>query len=76
MGEALLYLVARALVAGLQALPLGLVARLGRWGGGLAWWLDGRHRRVALRNLQRVFGGELSPRAIRALAREHFRRLG
>ncbi len=37
MGEALLYLVARALVAGLQALPLGLVARLGRWGGGLAW---------------------------------------
>lgn len=76
MGETVLYLLARGLVAFLQALPLRLVARLGRWGGAAAYWLDRRHRRVALRNLQRVFGGELSPRALRALAREHFRRLG
>ena len=74
--ETLLYLVARALVAFLQALPLTWVARLGRVSGGLAYWLDGRHRRVALRNLTMCFGGEKSPAEIRALAHENFRRLG
>jgi len=72
----LLYLVARGLVAVLQALPLIWVARLGRAGGALAWWLDTRHRRVARRNLRLVFGQEKSPREIRALARENFRRIG
>jgi len=76
MGEWLLYAVARVVVTLLQALPLPVVARLGRMGGACAYWLDGRHRRVALRNLTLVFGGELPPEEIRALAREHFRRLG
>ena len=44
--DTLLYLVARTLVALLQALPLRLVARLGRMGGTLVYWLDARHRRV------------------------------
>lgn len=74
--ETLVYWLARALVALLQALPLRLVARLGRMGGALAWWLDGRHRRVALKNLALCFGDELSSPEIRRLAREHFRRLG
>ena len=74
--DTLLYLLARALVAGLQALPLTVVARLGRFGGGLAYGLDARHRRVALANLARCFGAEQSPARLRALAREHFRRLG
>ena len=74
--EALLYLLARALVALLQALPLTWVARLGRLGGGLAYWLDARHRRVALRNLAMCFGQEQSPAQLRALARENFRRIG
>lgn len=71
-----LYYVAAALVRFLQALPLPWVAALGRFSGGLAYWLDGRHRRVALRNLTRCFGGEKSAAEIRALARENFRRLG
>ena len=64
------------LIAFLQALPLRAVARLGRVGGALAYGLDARHRRVALKNLTMCFGREKSPAEIRALARENFRRLG
>jgi len=74
--ETLLYLIARGLIAFLQALPLTTVARLGRAGGALAYWLDARHRRVAVKNLTLCFSGEKSPAAIRALAQENFRRLG
>jgi lauroyl/myristoyl acyltransferase len=74
--DTLLYWPGRALVALVQALPLPWVARLGRLGGALAYGLDARHRRVALRNLAMCFGGEKSPREIRALARENFRRIG
>ncbi len=74
--DTLIYWSVRALVALIQALPLTLVARLGRLAGGLAFWLDARHRRVALSNLAMCFGHEKSPEEIRALARENFRRLG
>ncbi len=72
----LLYCVARVAIAALQALPLPVVARLGRAGGAVAWWFDARHRRVALNNLKQCFAAEKSPDEIRALAKEHFRRLG
>jgi KDO2-lipid IV(A) lauroyltransferase len=72
----LLHLVARLLIALVRALPLRVVARLGRAMGGLAYWLDARHRRVALRNLAMCFGAEKSRAQIRALARENFRRIG
>jgi lauroyl/myristoyl acyltransferase len=72
----LLYIPALALVKFLQALPLRWVARLGRGGGALAYWIDARHRRVALRNLEMCFGGERSPDELRSIARENFRRLG
>lgn len=74
--EQILYLLARVLVAFLQALPLTWVARLGRAGGAVAFWADARHRRVALANLTMCFEGEKSSREIRALARENFRRIG
>src|SRR5919198_766501 len=74
--SALLYFFARGAIAVLRALPLRVVARIGRIGGGFAWWLDARHRRVALDNLNACFGGEMSPQPIRAIARENFRRLG
>jgi KDO2-lipid IV(A) lauroyltransferase len=74
--DLLIYWFARALVGGIQLLPLRLVARLGRWAGGLAYRLDARHRRVALQNLTMCFGREKSPEEIRALARENFRRIG
>jgi lauroyl/myristoyl acyltransferase len=74
--DSLLYLVARALLAVLQRLSLPTVARLGRWGGGLAYRLDARHRRVALRNLAACFGREMPAAEIRDIARENFRRIG
>lgn len=74
--ESVLYLLARAVIALLQALPLTTVARLGRAGGEAAFWLDARHRRVALKNLALCFACEKSAAEIRALVREHFRRLG
>jgi len=74
--EYLLYLVARSLIAVVRVLPLAVMARVGRALGGLAYWVDARHRRVALRNLAMCFGAERSPAQIRALAQENFRRIG
>jgi len=74
--ESSLYFVARAVIAFVQALPLVVAAQLGRSLGGLVYWLDARHRRVAIRNLTLCFGGEKAPAEIRALARENFRRIG
>jgi KDO2-lipid IV(A) lauroyltransferase len=74
--DSLLYVIARALVAFLQALPLRGVASLGRAGGALAYYLDARHRRVAVKNMTMCFGREKSAVEIRALAKENFRRLG
>jgi KDO2-lipid IV(A) lauroyltransferase len=74
--DTLIYWIARSVVALIQALPLNLVARLGRAGGGLAYYLTARYRRVVLKNLTMVFGGEKSAAEIRALAKENFRRIG
>jgi len=74
--DRLLFYTVRALVALLQALPLTWVARVGRAGGALAYWLDGRHRRVAQRNLALVFGEKKRLAEIRALTRENFRCIG
>lgn len=72
----LLYLPVLALIKCLQALPLRFVARLGRAGGALAYWIDARHRRVALSNLEMCLGNELAREQLRAIAKENFRRLG
>jgi KDO2-lipid IV(A) lauroyltransferase len=74
--DKLLYLVARSLVALIQALPLRTVARIGRVCGGIAYWLDARHRRVAQRQLTMCFGNEKSAGEILALTKENFRRIG
>jgi KDO2-lipid IV(A) lauroyltransferase len=60
----------------LQAMPLRWAARMGRYGGEVAFWLDGRHRRMAIGNLTRCFQHEKSAAEIRALAHENFRRIG
>src|SRR5438105_4623623 len=74
--EWILYCLALGLVKALQSLPLPWVARIGRCGGTGAYWLDVRHRRVALQNLTRCFGSEKTRAEIKARAQEHFRRLG
>lgn len=74
--DALLYPLARGAVALLQMLPLRVVARLGRAAGALAYWLDARHRRMAMKNLAMCFGAEEPAAELRAVARENFRRIG
>jgi KDO2-lipid IV(A) lauroyltransferase len=71
-----IYIFARGIVAFLQSLPLTLVARVGRATGALAYWIDARHRRVALENLTMCFRNEKSPEEIRAIAKENYRRIG
>lgn len=73
--DRLLYLVISVVVRLLQAMPLAWVARLGRGGGALAWYLDARHRRVALANIQAAFP-EFPADRVHAIARENFRRIG
>lgn len=72
----IIYWLARTLVVAVQALPLNLVARLGRTAGGLAFLLTARYRRVVVQNLTLCFGSEKSPAEIHELARENFRRIG
>lgn len=74
--DPLIYVLARGLVALIQALPLTTAARWGRALGGLAYYLSGRYRRVTTENLARCFGAAKSPAEIRELARENFRRIG
>lgn len=59
-----------------QALPLRVVAWIGRHGGAVAWYIDSRHRRIALENLERVFSKEFDAAKRREIAHENFRRLG
>ncbi len=73
--QTFIYWLAKAFVAGLQALPIEWVARLGSALGSVAHALDGRHREVARKNLSLCFP-EKSEREIAAIARENFRRLG
>lgn len=72
----LIYWLGRAFITLVQALPLPVVAWLGRRCGGLAYYLTGRYRRVVLGNLTMCFGQEKSPAAITAIAKENFRRIG
>jgi len=74
--EPVWYWLARGLLAPVQVLPLAWVARLGQVGGGVAYWLDRRHRRAARQNLARCFGTGCSPGELRAIARANFRRIG
>ncbi|HEX4342612.1 MAG TPA: hypothetical protein VH255_04435 [Verrucomicrobiae bacterium] len=71
-----LYIVVRAVVLFIQILPLRVVAGFGRALGGLFYWIDARHRRVAMKNLTACFGEEKTPEEIRAITHENFRRLG
>jgi KDO2-lipid IV(A) lauroyltransferase len=73
--QTLLYWFAKSIVTAIQALPLELVACIGRLGGAVASMIDRRHYRVAQTNLQRCFP-EKSLVEVNEIVRENFRRLG
>ena len=74
--NSLFSLVARTFVAIVQCLPLYGVALVGRAGGFLFYYLDARHRRVAVNNLLACLSNSYSKKEILSLARENFCRIG
>jgi lipopolysaccharide heptosyltransferase II len=68
-----LYRVGSAVVG---ALPLPFLFGFGQFLGTCAWIFSGKYRGLAERNLAIAFAHEKSPRELRRLARQHFRRLG
>lgn len=60
----------------LQRLPLAAGRSLGRGLGGLTFRLLGRYRRAALRNLELIYGTELSVKDRHRMARAVFRHFG
>ena len=75
-GETALYKTGLTLARILQVLPLRRVARLGRFGGLIAWHIARRRRRIVLDNLQKCFGAKMASVEIQDMARENFCRLG
>ncbi len=70
------YLLYRAGLAIVGALPLRALFSLGEFFGLIAWLLLPGYRRLAARNLGIAFGGEKTPAQLRDLTRRHFERLG
>lgn len=71
-----LYLLYRASVGLISALPLPAVFRLGQTLGFVAWVVSRKYRKLAQHNLAIALRDEKSPRQLRRLTRRHFQRLG
>lgn len=70
------YLLYRAAVAVVTAMPLPMVFRLGAFAGSIGWAILPNYRRLALRNVTIAFGRTKSASELRALVYQHFCRLG
>ncbi len=73
--ETILYLIVRALLAVIEVLPLSVIARAGRFAGAIAYYVDSKHRKVAISNLSACFK-ELPQGEVKAIALENFKRIG
>ena len=60
----------------LWLLPAGFARGLGRFFGGLVFYVDRRHRKIALDNLEYAFSGKRGKRELRRLGRKSFSQLG
>jgi lipopolysaccharide heptosyltransferase II len=76
MFDFVVYLLYRAGLAVVAALPLSFLFGFGEFLGVCAWMFSGKYRRLATRNLEIAFSNEKSPRELRQLVCQHFRRLG
>jgi heptosyltransferase-2 len=76
MLDFVVYLLFRAGLSVVAALPLPFLFGFGEFLGDCAWMFSGKYRRLATRNLEIAFANEKSPRELRQLVRRHFRRLG
>jgi heptosyltransferase II len=76
MFDFVVYLLYRAGSAIAARLPLRFLFALGELLGLGTWLLSRKYRSLAARNLAIAFANEKSPGELRALVRQHFRRLG
>jgi heptosyltransferase-2 len=76
MLDFVVYLLYRAGLAVVGALPLPFLFGFGQFLGVCAWMFSGKYRRLATRNLEIAFANEKSPRELPQLVRQHFQRLG
>jgi lipopolysaccharide heptosyltransferase II len=76
MLDIVVYLLYRAGLAIIAAVPLRFLFALGQFLGACAWIVSRKYRRLAKRNVAIAFGNEKSPRELRRLVRRHFQRLG
>src|SRR6266566_8706738 len=76
MLDVVVYLLYRAGLAIIAAMPLRFLFAFGQFLGVCAWVVSGKYRRLAKRNVAIAFGNEKSPRELRRLVRRHFQRLG
>ena len=76
MLDSVVYVLFRAGSAIAAALPLRLLFAVGQLLGSCAWLVSRKYRHLAERNVAIAFGDEKSPRELRRLVRDHFRRLG
>lgn len=78
IGDYLVYIAIRVLVAVLQTIPMSTAFTLARAIGWLGFHCDRRHRRVALTNLEHAFGSQSTPAERMRVVREvyhHFARV-
>ncbi len=68
----LVYLIARAVAASFQVLPEKAAMGVGTALGNLAYFLDFKHRKIALNNLELALGETYPERERRAIARKNF----
>ena len=76
MFDFVVYLLYRAGLAVVAALPLPLLFGFGQFLGVCVWMFSGKYRRLATRNLEIAFANEKTPCELRQRVRRHFRQLG
>jgi KDO2-lipid IV(A) lauroyltransferase len=70
------YILIKAFSLLVNFLPEDIALRLGRFLGGIAFFLDKDHRNVAIENLTIAFGKEKSEEEIRSIAKKAFQNMG
>lgn len=74
--DRVVFAIGKCLIAFVQRLSITQAARLGRALGQFAFYIDKRHREVALANLTWIFGDKWDKRMIKKVAYENFKRIG
>jgi len=76
LAQFLIYVIVRGFSCIINLFPEGSALWIGRQLGRLAYFIDFEHRHVAIKNLERAFGGEKSGSEIRGIALRNFENLG